>query len=256
MEKLGSLSDQIKACAKWYGDIFPQILTEHKIELNNIAAITPAVVFFSLDVKLIFKQAGFQVSPLSYDPNLPSKDKQWDMLEKLIREAFPNFYLQIISYLKWICTDSETKQWEVGSRPPVGKYAPNLRRSRPSSNTLNQQGGNRRGGAGKRNKPHDSQSSQGKGASAGQRGNKTSSKYSDKNQQEHKEKRALKLVENAIKELQANTELNEIQLPPANSFYRRLQHKHVMTMGFFSESIGEGRERAVVIVRNKETADS
>ena len=244
MEKLGSVTDQIKACAKWYGEVFPQILNEQKIEMNNIAAITPAVVFFCLDLKLIFKQPDFGVTPLSYDPNNPRKDHQWDMLEKLIRAAFPNFHLQVLSYLKWICTESETKQWEIGSRPPVGRYAPNMRRPRQGAGPAS----GRKPLTGKRGKFQDGGGTQGKSPASAR--SKGGAKFPDKSQEERKEKQALHLVESAIKEMQANLELNEIQLPPANSFYRRLQHKHVMTMGFFSESIGEGRDRAVVILRN------
>jgi hypothetical protein len=253
MEKLGSITDQINACAKWYGEVFPQIIQEKKIELNNIAAITPAVVFFSLDVKLIFKQAYFNVSPLSYDPHNPQKNTQWDMLEKLIRQAFPNFHLQVLSYLRWICTDGEAKQWEIGSRPPVGKYAPKPRRARQGSAP---QGG-RKSGPGNRGRPQDGRNApQGKSPASSRGGARGGSRFPGKDQQEHKEKQALHVVENAIKEMQSNKDLSEVQLPPANSFYRRLQHKHIMTMGFNSESIGEGRDRAVVILRNNESEDN
>jgi hypothetical protein len=249
MEKLGTIEDQVNACAKWYGEVFPQIIQEKKIELNNIAAITPAVVFFSLDVKLIFKQPDFDVRPLSYDPHNPHKNVQWDMLEKLIKQAFPNFHMQVLSYLKWICTDSETKQWEIGSRPPVGKFAPKPRRARPGGS--GPQGG-RRAPGGKRGRSNDGNGPQGKSPASG-RGGRGGPRLPDKEQQERKEKQALHVVENAIKEMQSNADLNEFQLPPANSFYRRLQHKHVMTMGFSSASVGEGRDRAVVILRNSES---
>lgn len=254
MEKLGSLTDQINACAKWYSEVFPQIIQEKKIELNNIAAITPAVVFFSLDVKLIFKQPDFNVSPLSYDPQNPQKNNQWDMLERLIKQAFPNFHLQILSYLRWICTDAETTQWEIGSRPPVGKYAPKPKRARQGSTP---QGG-RRPAPGKRGRPQDGGDNgpQGKSPASNRSGARGGSRFPDKDQQDRKEKQALHVVENAIKEMQSNKDLSEIQLPPANSFFRRLQHKHIMTMGFSSESIGEGRDRAVVILRNNESADN
>ena len=42
-----------------------------------------------------------------------------------------------------------------------------------------------------------------------------------------------------------------VTLKPANSYYRRLQHKMVSNLGFTSISVGDGRESlAVKIVRN------
>ena len=49
--------------------------------------------------------------------------------------------------------------------------------------------------------------------------------------------------------LDADPNLSEFTLPPANSFYRRLQHEEVKKIGYHSRSDGEGQQRSVVMLR-------
>ena len=60
---------------------------------------------------------------------------------------------------------------------------------------------------------------------------------------------ALAEVDDAIATMRANPDKPEITLKPQNSFYRRLQHQKIIDMGFDSNSVGEGPERAVRIGR-------
>ncbi len=73
-------------------------------------------------------------------------------------------------------------------------------------------------------------------------------KESFQNQDELAEK-ALKEVEVALKKLQKNVELTEIELAPQNSFLRRQQHMLISEAGFDTESRGEGDGRCVCIKR-------
>lgn len=59
----------------------------------------------------------------------------------------------------------------------------------------------------------------------------------------------LALVDQALASLAANLSLKEIVLAPQNSYYRRLQHQKAVDAGFVSDSVGEGKERAVKISR-------
>jgi len=59
----------------------------------------------------------------------------------------------------------------------------------------------------------------------------------------------LALVDQAIASLADNLSLQEIILAPQNSYYRRLQHQKAVDAGFISDSVGEGKERAVKISR-------
>jgi hypothetical protein len=49
--------------------------------------------------------------------------------------------------------------------------------------------------------------------------------------------------------LKDNANLGDITLQPQNSFLRRIQHKEVIKLGYISESVGEGHDRAVKIMR-------
>ena len=58
-------------------------------------------------------------------------------------------------------------------------------------------------------------------------------------------------IEQAIEVMQGDNGHPGVTLKPANSYYRRLQHKMVANMGFSSISVGDDREsRAVKIVRD------
>jgi uncharacterized membrane protein YgcG len=239
------VKELVGQCLDWYGEQFPALRDEHQLNLANIANIIPAAVFLALDLKLIYERSS-EYDGLTFKESSPDH-ALWDELQKLIRQHLPNFAQSIFAYVKWAYTEKEDVHWEIGNRPPVGRYAPRPKRSpqgargqrdRSGGRTPRSSSGNQRnqGGRPQRN----GGSGGGSGGGGGGRGRP--------NQQ--KEKQALHLVEDAVKTLKSNPDQAEIKLPPANSFYRRLQHKHVMTLGFYSESSGEGHDRAVVIRRH------
>lgn len=61
---------------------------------------------------------------------------------------------------------------------------------------------------------------------------------------------ATQEVERNIRILQKNSRRPGIRLKPQNSFFRRIQHMVAKEMGYDTESVGEGRDRAVFI-KNK-----
>ena len=63
---------------------------------------------------------------------------------------------------------------------------------------------------------------------------------------------SLKQVEEAIETLKSSRELHEVALHPVNSYLRHMQHERIVELGFGSESRGEGKDRAVVILRKGE----
>lgn len=73
-------------------------------------------------------------------------------------------------------------------------------------------------------------------------------KENNRNQEAVIEK-ALEEVNLAIKKLQKNSDLQEIELAPQNSFIRRQQHVVISEAGFETESRGEGDARCVCIKR-------
>ncbi|MEI8024737.1 MAG: R3H domain-containing nucleic acid-binding protein [Pseudomonadota bacterium] len=71
----------------------------------------------------------------------------------------------------------------------------------------------------------------------------------DQEKDMEQEAATLALVDVAIQSLSSNLDLKEVVLAPQNSYYRRLQHQKAVDAGFISDSVGEGKERAVKISR-------
>lgn len=230
---IGNLEEQLNNCLDWYTESFTNLMTESQLDLTNINGIIPAVVFLGLDFKtVVLKDSTFE--ELAYKESNPNKNL-WSLLESIIQKRVPSFSRQIIAYLQWAYAIKEDRQWDIGSRPPVGKYAPSYRKTRSGSgnqkerNTRDRNGNKRANGRPKRE----------------QHGKKG----------DHREKAALLDVNNAVKQMKKNPELAEVKLNPTNSFFRRLQHKHAISQGFESISSGEGNERSVVVKRGKETTN-
>ena len=236
LSSIGTLEEKMAACLKWYTETFSSLVSEKSLNLSNINGIIPGVVFIGLDLKTVVAQDPTFES-LVYNEARPNKE-MWNLIEKVLNQFLNSFSRQTLAYLQWAFGEKEEKVWEVGTRPPIGKYAPSMRRSR--------QGGNR-----DRNERQD-RGDRDRGNRKGNRGPKRNDRGNRSTEQ--KEKTALLDVNNAVKKLKKDPSLNEVKLNPANSFYRRLQHKHAISQGFESISSGEGQDRSVVVKRAKDEA--
>jgi predicted RNA-binding protein Jag len=63
---------------------------------------------------------------------------------------------------------------------------------------------------------------------------------------------ALSAVESAIEKLERDPSTRFVDLPPTNSFQRRKQHHTISERGFQSQSVGEGENRAVRVLRGQQ----
>ncbi|SME90003.1 R3H domain-containing nucleic acid-binding protein [Pseudobacteriovorax antillogorgiicola] len=240
LANLGTLEEQMQACLKWYTETFNYLITENTLNLSNINGIIPGVVFIGLDLRtLVANDNTHEV--LVYNEARPNHEL-WNLIEKVLKKSIPGFSKQTLAYLQWAYGEKEEKTWEIGSRPPIGKYAPSFRnRARTGANRdRNERGGNQGG-----NRKGNSRGNQKRGQGGGDR----------RGSSEQKEKSALLDVNNAVKKLKKDPNLNEVKLSPTNSFYRRLQHKHAISQGFESISSGEGNDRSVVVKRGKDEAN-
>lgn len=255
--QFGDLEKQIDQALAWYVEKFPALVEEKRLDLANLSGIIPGIVFFALDIRTLCRISS-EIDELVYDEAL-TINPAWDMLEKLVNQRCGDLKHFLLSYLRWTFAQKKETHWEIGSRPPIGKYAP--RRSAVRGNQK-ERGGRFSSGGGNGNRqnnrrsphPNSGGGGQRRGGGGGPQGNHRSSSP-QRGRTQQKESQALAIVEDAVKELKSNPDLNEIQLPPANSFYRRLQHKHVMTLGFYSQSAGEGQDRAVVICRSNQSVE-
>ncbi len=109
----------------------------------------------------------------------------------------------------------------------------------------NDRGGNDRGGNDKfRNDRNQSQSQGGGKFDRGPR-------FLDSNKGHNpaEEADAMQDVKSAIQTLQSSPDMQDYLLKPTNSFFRRMQHQEVAAAGFSSHSEGEGKDRALKILR-------
>lgn len=257
---LGTLQDQLKVSVGWYLEQFPALTTDRKLEMENISAIAAATVFICLDLKILATQDGSQTLE-----TLCAQDQGpiWDQIDQVIDSRLSNFANYIKAYLRWVFVKKDEQVWDIGSRPPVGRYSPGAQRrmGRPSgdgrSSSSSQRrssqgsGGPRAGGNPRRNdrdKGNERERGQSeRGSRRGPAGNRS------QNQGNHAEQERLALVavDVAIDRLKGEESLMEVRLDPSNSFFRRLQHKKAVAEGFYSYSTGEGTQRAVVVTREK-----
>jgi len=264
-EDLGTLPEQMELAFKWYVEQFPALVTDHTIVMENIGELAAGIVYFALDLRLLARNDSNALEALASESN-----GLWTEITRIIDTHAPNYANYLSAYLRWVFVKTEEKYWEAGSRPPVGRYTPGARRSRPYGSGPSSSSGPRRSGPGGRpggdrdRGPRSGSSDRGPRPGSGprDRGDRpdrdrnrgpASGRPSAEGRNSHadQEQAALESVQQAIAKLRSEASVSEIRLDPSNSFFRRLQHKKAVSEGFFSFSTGEGAGRSVVVTRDK-----
>ena len=266
-EDLGSLQDQLTAALTWYIQEYQTLVTDHKIEMENIGALAAACVYFALDLRILAGKDSNALESLATDGN-----GLWAEIDRIIQENAPNFAHFINAYLRWVYVKVEEKYWEAGSRPPVGRYTPGARNRRPYGSGPSSSGPRRSGPGGKpsgdrdrgpRRDSNDRGAPRSGGRDRDDRPRRPQSPARDaaagasgagaaRNSHADQEQAALESVKSALDKLRGDASVTEIRLDPSNSFFRRLQHKKAVSEGFYSFSTGEGNGRSVVVTREKQ----
>ena len=150
----------------------------------------------------------------------------------------------LLTTLAPICAGPTSKQWKSTGKLAVGhpsaaiRLAPaiaDLTAALPTQRDRGGRDGGRDGGNRRPSSPSAPQSNSRGGS----------------NSHADQEQAALDSVNKALVTLRTETSVNEIQLDPSNSFFRRLQHKKAVSEGYYSYSTGEGAGRSVVVTREK-----
>jgi hypothetical protein len=252
-----ALEDSITDMLSWYAANYPILKTHLPIDYSRVAEFSETLVPLVNDLCVAF--ANHSMNLAEEWPKTDASDPA-ELLRKDLDRMFPDTADKIIRYLDWTLSPEKDEEFQIGDRPPVGRFAPSLRRSSAS-------GG--RGGGGS-NRGNDRQ---GRGSNQGQRGDRNQRRGSggggDRGRGNHRgdrgprggdrkqvdpaivEGRLRSEVEAAIQQMNSQG-LTEISLRPQNSFNRRLQHNFVSEYsGLTSTSRGDEPERFVVIVAAK-----
>lgn len=219
----------------------------------------------------------------------------WEIVERRLRQLFPAQCHIYMRYLQWCYAEDMAEVFEPGSRPPVGKYAPPMRRAdrgpkgdrggrdRDRGGRDRDRGGRDRDRGGDR-PPQPQQQREGKDEDFGNRKDyngggrrdrgrdrgrdRDRDRGRDRDRDRHRgggggnqqrnpelEEASLADVASGLSVLSKQPEMPEFALRPTNSFYRRLQHQQIARAGLYSYSQGEDPERCVVITRDPNSAE-
>jgi hypothetical protein len=239
------------------------VFHNHKtMDLASLTYLSIQLAHLEKDFKRLCAQSG-----MLEDKNGRPVQIALNELTASIKKIFSNTLTDYItSYFNWIYTKPKMTVVDFDQVPPVGRYAKMVIHSRAHKThaepLLDQAQAtpktNQRPPEAKNHEKNTSPSAQ--RDFGNQPGGKRDSRpdrgaYRDRKPEAEKnpaqEAATLSLVDDALKLLQTDSSLNEVVLEPQNSYYRRLQHQRAVDAGFLSDSIGEGKERAVKISRPK-----
>ncbi len=259
------LRDVIQDLLSWYAAQFPQLKSLNVINFGRLAEVVEPVAKLSIDVRAIAEKLTgleFHIGASNENASDIRHQRIWDALQEFISQIFRQHQGLYLKYLQWCYEASKDEVYELGSRPPVGRFAPPMR-SRFGGDRDRGGGGDRgprqqsshhdrpqRGGRGDGDRGRDRH--QGRRDQGGPRrghGGGGRDRDGHRGNNNNGTEVALAEVMDAVQRMREDTSLSEIPLKPANSFNRRLQHEQIKSSGFFSSSAGEGPSRAVVISR-------
>ena len=260
----------------WYSKEWPELATQSPLDLETLPGLLPPFLLLCRDLEIVIKaKYKGEVPPWSVG-NLSEEGRAfWEHLENSIARQFQEHKSFFTRYLQWIHGADREIEFEPGSRPPVGRFAPYFRRSTtsfpggesrkrgPASGGGRRDGNRDRGGrGGDRDRNGNNRDRGGRGGDRDRNGNNRDRGGRDRNGNNRgrgrggppkkdpaQERESLREVLQAVQSLNENQDIQEVPLAPANSYYRRLQHQQIKDEGLASISRGEGQERSVVVIR-------
>lgn len=274
---VGAWEQAIGTLYAWHCKREPALTESSMVDIQALCPVTTEFAAFHADLRHLYHSVTSE--------NLPLFNKEaglapvWTAVTKVIdhKSSFAAGLFE--EFFAWTYNNWEAPVYEVGSRPPVGRYAPppRLRTGGPGSV------GGSHGGRPERNdrperserperndRPEPGNRAQGERPQRdGNRPQHDSRPQRDGNRPQHsdrprrddqprqhddersiqQEKEALAEVEKAIATLASNPSTEFVDLPPTNSFQRRKQHHETNERGFRTQSVGEGHDRAVRVSR-------
>lgn len=252
--------DLLEDMISWYAANFEELATAGPWDYGNISDVIPALVSLNNDIVRIVKAKSENGKFPDLSSEGASTSKQWVRIKKLVDQYFSRKAHIIRQYLEW----SHTPESERAPLQPKALKAP--QQVDPNGNTRRQHG-NMGGGGGQHGFKKNSQDNY---RENGRHRNKdrNSNNGGNHNRQRHnhnqenvgngagrrpgdpeREAQAIRECRDALTILRSDATQQAITLQPQNSFYRRVQHNHISENGFFSISVGEGKERSVQVHR-------
>ncbi len=237
-------ANQLSSMLHWYKENYPKMLEVVVINDENLVEVIEPLVYISMDIRLLGQK--ILGGPLPSFNKVEEASEPWPTIFSGLEKVFPALAPYFKQYMWWSYQE-EVVPDEEEERPPTGRYAPPPpRRSAPPS----------RGAAPSRPERDDRprrdkrdakerrpQRERDRGQGQGARRDVTLTSQQ------------LEEIKSAVEKLRQDSSLDEVNLVPANSFHRHLQHSQIKEEGFFSRSEGQDKERFVVVTRQNTRPD-
>ena len=260
--KESSFASTLTQMLEWHFSNHLAELTNKVLSISNLTYVSIYMAHLERDFRRICSENGM----LDARDGRPLQVALNDLLLAIDRVFSVNLKDFSKSFFTWLYSKPKLSVVDFNQVPPVGRYARmviNARNRLPSSHPETQENSPKIAGAAP------SGAVEGKTPSRDASPRKDVGAHPDRNarpkqarldrgprerkpeQEKDMEQEAatLALVDVAIQSLSSNLDIKEIVLAPQNSYYRRLQHQKAVDAGFSSDSVGEGKERAVKISR-------
>ena len=277
---LDEFYDGLLDTVSFYKAQYPDFGADGVITMTTLNSIVPPFVDLNRDIRVLVDsftkntEVNFLRDQLSLSP-------MWQTVERVISSTFPRNHDIFLKFLFWSFAEKGPEEDEVGQRPPIGRFSPFASRAprfgdRSGPPGKRRDGGNRFGGGGDRDRGPKDRPGRDRGErppradfdanrggdrprrdrnegrkDRGDRGrHEGNGPRAPRERDPRVEEESIAVVVKAASQLRENPSMAEFKLPPANSYYRLLQHQQVKKEGFYSRSEGEGQERGLVIMRS------
>lgn len=277
---LDEFYDGLLDTVSFYKAQYPDFGTDGPITMTTLNDIVPPFVDLHRDIRVLV-ESFTKTNEVNFLRDQLSLSPMWQSVERVISSSFPRNHDIFLKFLFWSFAEKGPDEDEVGQRPPIGRFSPFASRAPRFGDRSGPSGGKRRDGGsrfggdrdrgprggdrdrGPRNDRGDRGDRQPRADFEGNRGDRPRRDRGEgrrdrgpkegprapRDRDPRVEEESIAVVVKAARELRDNPGMLEFKLPPANSYYRLLQHQQVKKEGFFSRSEGEGQERALVITR-------
>ena len=232
------------------------LLERAPVDIERLCAVADEFVAFHADLRHLFHAVT--------GDGLPVFDEEvglapiWIAVSNVLDEKSSSASGLFKKFFAWTYNTWEPPTFEVGSRPPVGRYSPPPRLrtggpgGRPERNDRNDRP-ERPDRNDRNDRPqHDDRPRRADRPRRDDRPHRDERpRHHDDERSIQQEKEALAEVEKALAVFESDPSTEFVDLPPTNSYQRRKQHHEINERGFKTQSVGEGHDRAVRVTRDK-----
>ncbi|MCY4443564.1 MAG: hypothetical protein OXC44_02040 [Proteobacteria bacterium] len=264
-----SLEDAVEKMVSWYKSEYPVLSHKGNMDIGKMGLVAKNLAYLEKDFKTLVR---LKSGECLEDHVLDHHDlaPPWTYLKHHLLDRFARTGEKIWAYFNWAYGISPPQEVvNISQIPPVSRFQhnQNFRNQHVQSQYIQEPsyrgGKQQRRGSYKRHGSSNKSSANKNEVNGNQNpnykqnnamgggGHKKNGKKNTKSVQldKKKEQQVIVHVDQAIASLKEDKKLKEIVLAPQNSFYRRIQHQHVVDCGFASSSTGDHKKRSVKVLR-------